>query len=242
MLETLYQDEWIWLINKPSLIHSVINKNSKSPSIAEQILSKTPDAKKISLKDGDAGLLNRLDYETSGIIIAAKSRIAWATFRSTLMKGEMQKSYLVILEGNLKKSITLDNWIGSRHRGSKKVSLATKKAEHSKKFLQAVSRFEIKKYDKLNDLSLVEVTAATARRHQIRAHASHIKHPLIGDKLYGSKRCLAEIWGVSNEKEPSLPPFFLHAWKISFNHPFLNKSFEIVAPIGARKLQQFIEY
>ena len=227
MLSIIYQDASIWIFNKPSNIHSVINKNSKESSIAEQIISEYPHTKNVASKEGDAGLLNRLDYETSGILLAAKNREAWDPLRTLLLKGEIEKRYLILVEGQIKTATEVQCYLGARHRGSKKVTAYTQAKLAKNRLLPSRSLFIPRVYDKKLDLTLVEVVAATARRHQIRAHASYIKHPLVGDKLYGSRR---DIKPLLSEKG-GIPSFFLHSWKVRFKHPISNKLIAVTAPL-----------
>jgi len=202
------------LINKPAEIHSVKLSNSEAPSIAEILLDKNPDCSKISQRPEDAGLINRLDFETSGILIAAKKKKTWNKLRQMIQDGKIKKGYIALLEGRLPESISIDNFIGSPNRGASKVRVYKKRPYSTSRVLQAQSILAPLEYLKEIDCTIAEISAPTARRHQVRAHSASIGHPLVGDKLYGSNRELSQLL-----KREGLPPFFLHALWLELQHP-----------------------
>ena len=216
MLDILFEDSDLLVLNKPSNLHSVSNEKSPEPSLANLLIEYLPSLKTAADKEGDAGLIQRLDFETSGIIIAAKNKTVWNSLFSQLKSGEIKKNYLVLVEGYLKEEIDVDTYIGSRHRGSKKVSVTE---IPTPRFLQAKSSLKPISYLKTLNASIVEIFASPARRHQVRAHAAYLGFPLYGDTLYGSKK-----------KLDAAPKFILHAWKSSFTHPNTNKMLSFEAP------------
>jgi 23S rRNA pseudouridine1911/1915/1917 synthase len=98
-----------------------------------------------------------------------------------------------------------------------------------KRCLPAKSEFALLEYQPEGNVSLARVAAGAARRHQIRAHARYLGHPLIGDALYASTRQLREV--VAGDAE--LPPFFLHAEMICFRHPTTGRELRCTAPFPA---------
>ena len=194
-------------IKKPSCVHSVNSaKKTENHSIAEILIKNNPKAKLVSIKPEDGGLVNRLDYETSGIILAAKDRKTWGLMREKFKKSEIKKTYLAVMEGKVPESIKVENYIGSGGRNSKKVKVFSYKPPLKYRASAAATFFKRLKYNKENNTSLVEARIITGVRHQIRAHAKFIKHPLAGDKLYGSVFDSTDV-------------FFLHSSGLEFLHP-----------------------
>ena len=122
---------------------------------------------------------NRLDRNTSGIIIGAKNAAALRIINEKIRSREIKKIYLCIVEGHLKKSGHLTAYLT---RGDKKVTVSDYHEENSKKIGTKYNVIAEKK-----DTSLVEVELETGRTHQIRAQFSHIGNPLYGDTKYGSR-------------------------------------------------------
>lgn len=222
-LKIIYEDKYYFAINKPACVHScIIPKSPENTSIAWQILRSNPSASDISKKPEDAGLLNRLDFETSGIMLAAKTREAWQLMHQLYTNRNIQKKYYAVLEGKIKNTVNVQNYIGSAGRGARKVKIFRRKPALKYRARQALSVFKLIKYSSEKKLSFVEVEIETGVRHQIRAHAKEIGHPLAGDKLYGAKT------EFSN--------FLLHAFYCSFIHPYTSKNTELLlAPTAEMK-------
>lgn len=216
-LEIVYQDDWLFVINKPAQLHSVNLPNSSNQSLAALIIEQFPEQESVALKIEDGGLVQRLDFETSGLILCARNREVWNQLYAMLKSGEINKTYWGVLEGEFPKQASLDNYIGAKGRNSKKVKVFTKKVERS---LQAKSEFKLLKYFRKENLSLVEVKANSAKRHQVRAHAAFLGFPFLGDDLYGAKREGTEYKLGSK--------FYLHARALEFLHPISGKKLSFV--------------
>lgn len=210
----LYEDSHCFVLDKPSEMHSVAARAGVARSLAARLIEAEPGLAWVSEKEGDAGLVQRLDYETSGVILGAKDRAAWQYFRNLLQTGKIQKSYLILTEGKFPSELAMNNFIGGQYRRSKKVQVYTRKRERT---LAAFTNFVSVEYWNSSDISLVRAFAPTARRHQVRAHAASAGHPLVGDTLYGSRRQLQEV--LSSNRPDTLPQFFLQAESIQFTPP-----------------------
>ena len=186
-LKILYETSEYLIIDKPSCIHSVKSSNSNNLSVADLIDKQFSQYSNSSLKKEDCGLVNRLDYETSGCLILAKNKDSWLKIHNKLKSGEVEKTYEALLIGEFKEESTIESWIGNPNRGSKKV--ISYKHEVGKKYraLYAKSHFIPIKYNISNNTTLVEVKTNTGRRHQVRVHAKDLGYPLWGDKIYGEE-------------------------------------------------------
>ena len=214
----LEENEDLALLYKPANIHTT----SRSPSdsmegtVAGYIHSKLQNIES-DLKD--AGLINRLDYETSGILIAAKSKESFEYLSELQNQKLIKKGYLALVEGEFNTTERVQNYIGSQYRRSKKVQVYS---SHVKRTLPAETLFSpVENYPNKN-VSLIKAKLSQGRRHQIRAHAASIGHPLVGDELYGSSKSAK---GYLKEKYPA--PFLLVANTIEINNQRIKFSYEL---------------
>lgn len=229
-LKILFEDEYLLAVNKDPCMHSVMQHHSVENSMAFALSNYLKDAAFISPKKEDSGLVQRLDFETSGVIIAAKSRRVWDLLHEASASNSMQKTYLSLVEGHFPNSLKLENFIGTSGRRSKKVRVFTKQARTKFRPLPAETSFKLLKFFKDSNLSLIEAHIYVGRRHQLRAHAAFVGHPLIGDALYGSSRSIEEL-GANLKYLGSSPDFFLHARRLKLQHPKTQKTLLIEAPL-----------
>ena len=195
-ISILYEDEYLLLVNKPSNLHVEPYKIGTNNNLASMIANYFFE-QKIPSK---VHLVNRLDKCTSGIVIIAKNRY----IKNLLCNTKITKKYLALIEGEIEHSGTIKiNVDKEQHSNSRKISKVGK---------EAITNFKTISYDKINDVSLVEAEILTGRTHQIRLSFSSIGHPLVGDKIYGSKT-------------DSI--IYLEAYYAKFKHPFINKDIEV---------------
>ena len=203
-------------------------------SVAAWLRRRTPNLSAVADKAEDAGFIHRLDLDTSGLLIAAKSRAAWEALRGSLRKGAIEKQYLAIIDGRPPTGQRMTGWIGSSSRSARSVRVFADKPRQKFRVLPAETIFENVRYSEALGSSLVTATAPTARRHQIRAHAAAWGFPLTGDTLYGSVKTLpADIFGPR--------AFFLHAARLCFPHPLTGERRVITAPLAPNIKALFVE-
>lgn len=216
------------VINKPPGIHSVDLPEGKGGlSLASLLAERFPETRQASIKPEDSGLVNRLDHETSGLVLVARSREVWERLRQALLAGEMEKHYLALVEGITPARYEVEAAIGAKARRSKKVAVVTDtKAKQLRWELPAKTIFQTVTHYRDLDLSLVRAEAHMARRHQIRAHSAHAGHVLVGDALYGSQRSLSELklLGLDGSGGPN---FMLHAESIKLSHPLTGSNLDL---------------
>ncbi len=180
-IDVVYEDENIILINKPRGI--VVHSDDKGT--ADTLLSRMQSYlyKKGEYNPEDEhsfspAFCNRLDRNTSGIIIGAKNAAALRTVNEKIRTREIKKLYLCIVEGKMSGGGYLEAYLT---RGDKRVSVADEKTDNAKSIRTKYTVLAGK-----DGKSLVEAELETGRTHQIRAQFAHINHPLWGDKKYGS--------------------------------------------------------
>ncbi len=248
-----YEDENIIAVNKPA---GVLSQQSRAgeESLNEMLvayLSQKQDEQKENPADEPSsnvpfkpGISNRLDRNTSGLVIAGKTLYATRELNKAIKERRLQKFYLCIVDGVLSEGETLDGYLVKDEK-TNKVSVfreATMKQGGLDSPRDAIqpSGFDqadriITKYEPvkaLDEATLLEVDLITGKSHQIRAHLASIAHPIIGDVKYGKKEVNAEYRKRFETKRQ-----LLHAYRIAFHGmegalAYLNGK-EIKTPISA---------
>lgn len=225
----VYQDADLIAVNKPAGMHSVDVSGGSEKTLAAWLRSKFPKIETASEKPGDGGLIQRLDSSTSGLILAAKNRPTWEKLRAQLLAGEIEKSYLALVEGLFpKKPTTTESFLGNPNRNAKKIRVYHENPGPKARALPARTEFILVLDHQGPKVSLVRASAHVARRHQIRAHAADLGYPLVGDTLYGSSRPLSSLLPGA---DGILPEFILHAELVIVTHPKTGEIIELQAPM-----------
>jgi len=211
-LHFFYNDDDIFAVYKPAGMHSVRIPHEGGHSLADDLLADNPLLVHSSRSPLDGGLVQRLDFGTSGVLLGAKNREMWDSLYAALSAGRIDKSYIALVEGRLEKETSVSTFIGSPHRGARKMKIYSRPPSPPVRALAGSTLFRQIRDLNSFDMSIVEAVASPARRHQVRAHAAYINHPLVGDLLYGSRRSIGALCSTPRD-------FFLHAWKLSFTHP-----------------------
>lgn len=167
--------------------------------------------------------VHRLDRETSGINLFAKSKEAARILGQSFQQGRVGKSYIAILHGSMQ---CREIFLSVPLRGAENSSIFVKQAGHAAG-RSSRTRFELRA--RLPGASLVTVTPITGRTHQIRAHASLLGHPVVGDKLYGTTEKAFLAWLETGERTTEARQL-LHAAALSFPHPIDGTEMNLEAP------------
>ena len=190
-MEILFEDEDILILNKPAGELSQ-KPEAKDVSMNEYALGYLQSCGAIteeSLKVYKPSVCNRLDRNTSGILIVAKTYQAAREFGEALQKRTVRKFYRCIVKGEVKKAETIDGYLWKDEK-TNKVQIFKEKREGASEIHTAYGPVKHQ-----NGLTLIDVHLITGRTHQIRAHLSSIGHPILGDLKYGDKK-LSEKWKV----------------------------------------------
>ena len=224
-LSFLYQDTEIFAVYKPAGLHSVrLPDGAGGSSLADMLISRYPKLSSVAKSEGHAGLISRLDRDTSGVIVGAFSQELWEQLYQMLLTGKMKKSYVALVHGRLSEERSFSSYIGSPNRGARKVKVYEQRPAKSARALPGTTHFLPLSVDTSLNVSLVTVLAAPARRHQVRAHAAYIGHPLVGDSLYGSTESVERF--VTTPRS-----FFLHSRQVTFTHPRSGEQITIESPL-----------
>lgn len=204
-LDIVYEDDNLILINKPANMLS--QKASKEDiSINEYMLSYLN--KKHNYTDFTPSVLNRLDRNTTGIIIGSVSLLGSQYISYMLKERLLDKRYLTIVKGVISKPKIIDGYLVKDER-TNKVSISNRPSKNSQAIITEYDPMAISMIN--GGFTLLEVKLITGKSHQIRAHLSSINHPVVGDYKYGDKytnQFFHDKYGLTNH--------LLHAYKLSF--------------------------
>ncbi len=186
-LDIVYEDENLILLDKKPGVIVHQDKNYDADCMVNRVqryLFEKGEYDPNSDKTFSPALVNRIDRNTGGIIIAAKNALALRVLNEKVRTREIRKFYLCIVKGSpKKKSDTLKDYL-TKNESKNTVKVSKNKIKGSK---EIVTKYKVLSYDNTRDLSLCEVELLTGRTHQIRAHMASIGHPLLGDEKYGDK-------------------------------------------------------
>lgn len=205
-LDIIYEDENVIFVNKPSGMLSQKATDS-DVSINEYIISYFVNSGVLSeedLKTFKPGICNRLDRNTSGLIVAGKSLAGLQEMSRMFKERTMDKYYLALVKGTVKESMTIKGYL-SKDADRNKVFISDKEAEGQ--YIE--TKYEPLKYKE--DITLLKVKLITGKPHQIRVHLASIGHPIIGDYKYGNKNINNQYkkdYGIENQ--------MLHSWQLVF--------------------------
>ncbi|MGQ0505549.1 MAG: RluA family pseudouridine synthase [Myxococcaceae bacterium] len=211
-LVVLASDDALIALDKPAGRPSHPLKPGETGTLANALIARFPECAEASEDPREAGLCHRLDIETSGVILAARSKDAWLKAREAFSSRSVDKRYWALVSGPLadEGEIELPLRHHPRHPDRVEPDLTGEGRE-------AFSKFRV--LARQGELSLIEVQILTGVLHQVRAHLAAIGAPLVGDVLYGGKA------------DPALGRFFLHARHLSLPHPNGGKPFQAHSPL-----------
>lgn len=208
---TVYEDDCLLVVDKPSGM-AVHGGSGVSFGVIEQLRRQRPQARFLELA-------HRLDRETSGLLLIAKRRSALTALHEMFRAGRIEKRYLALVRGRWREPLrhvrlALNKYL--TEGGERRVSVSEGgKAAHS--IVRLLARWE--------NFSLVEVELETGRTHQIRVHLAHLGFPLCGDDKYGDF-----VLNKALQKQ-GLGRMFLHAAKLSLEHPATGARLELTAAL-----------
>jgi 23S rRNA pseudouridine1911/1915/1917 synthase len=225
-LEIVHEDDHLLVLNKPAGL--VVHPGAGNPAGTLLNALLHHDASLAELPR--AGIVHRLDKDTSGLMVVAKTLPACTALVDLLSRHEVERQYEAVVLGTMVSGGTVDEPIG-RHMGDR-LRQSVRDEEDGKR---AVTHYRMR--ERFRAHSLLQCQLETGRTHQIRVHLAHINHPLLGDPLYGGGLKLPK--GASPELIATLRGFrrqALHAEKLSFVHPVSGEALSFNAERPADQL------
>ncbi len=221
-LDILYEDEDVIAVNKPAGMTVHAGAGNSHGTLVNALLGR---GQCLSQSDDllRPGIVHRLDKETSGILLVAKNDFAHARLAEAFRERSIQKIYIALVQGVLKEErgrieLAIARDPNRRTRMTAKRAALLHNAREARTDWQVLGR--------IGSTTLLEVQLHTGRTHQIRVHFSALRHPVVGDTLYGAAGQLH----IGRTSLPSLGRNFLHAAKIAFTQPRTGQPIRLTAP------------
>ncbi|NMA83100.1 MAG: RluA family pseudouridine synthase [Epulopiscium sp.] len=208
--DIVYEDQNILICNKPAGLLTHPNKPNQKNTLLHQVLYYLYEQSEFLPEQEQGftpGLCNRLDRNTSGLIIVGKNLPTLQEINDCIQKQSIQRYYLTIVKGNLKKEGRLVDYYSKDHKENKGQidTVPTKNSKIIETYYWPIQSN--------GESTLVEVQLATGRTHQIRLHLSSIQHPIAGDPKYGEP-----TWNQILFQKYKLSSQLLHGYKIRFSN------------------------
>lgn len=215
-VEVLFEDDDIVVVSKPAgmIVHPA--PGHESGALSTLLVKDRPMMASVGSRERP-GVVHRLDIETSGVMVFAKTPRAYAKLRDAFESHEnVRKTYLAVLHGAIKPPQgTLETTIGRKPWDAKRMAVDAPDGK------RAVTHWTV--LEKRGPLALVEFVIETGRTHQIRVHAAHLGHPIVGDSLYGDAEKDRRLKSRPRRQ-------LLHAVQLEFPHPVSGRMLSFAAP------------
>jgi 23S rRNA pseudouridine1911/1915/1917 synthase len=224
-LDILYEDDDLIAVNKPAGMTVHAGAGNHTGTLVNALLGRGQSLS----ETGDPlrpGIVHRLDKETSGILLVAKNDFAHAKLAEAFRERTVQKIYIALVQGQMKEESGRIELPIARDP-NRRTRMTAKRAGPLPNSRPACTDWRV--LADIDSTSLLEVKLHTGRTHQIRVHFAALRHPVVGDTLYGASGQLH----VGHTTLPSLERNFLHAANIGFAQPRTGVAIKLTAPLPA---------
>jgi len=213
-LNVVFEDAHLVVVDKPAGLPTHGRDGDldrvEQDSLTAQLLARYPELRGVGYREAEPGILHRLDNDTSGLLIAARTTESFEKLRLALTSGQIHKRYVALCAGTLVAPCVIEGFLVSVRRARVKVSPVAVPRSRA-------ARTEVLDARPIGDFTLVTLSVPHAGRHQVRAQLAAAGHPLVGDTLYGG---------------PAIDGFdrhFLHASELRLTHPTTGEALTLVA-------------
>jgi 23S rRNA pseudouridine1911/1915/1917 synthase len=219
----VYEDRAVLVVDKPAGMATHGFSARDRGTLANFLAAQRPDLLAVGKSRWEPGLVHRLDRDTSGLVLIAKTQSAFEKLSLQFRRGEIRKKYLALVWGSAEAEGVIAYPIEHDPADSRRMRALTDPAidPTKRKSLEAVTRF--RKVHEICGCSLLEIEMRTGVMHQIRVHLAAIGYPMVGDFLYGGDR--RESFALKRQ--------FLHACRLEFCHPADGRNLQMDSPLPA---------
>ncbi len=219
-LDVVYEDDSLLVINKPAGLVVHPGSGNWEGTLLNALLHHAPQLAEIPR----AGIVHRLDKDTSGLLVVAKTLTAQTALVRQLQARSVHREYYALVHGEVARDGTVDAPVGRHPTQRTKMATGSVVAAHGK---PAVTHYHVE--ERFPGCTLVRCKLETGRTHQIRVHMASIRHPLVGDHTYlqGAQKCPAHMRAVLG----AFPRQALHAARLGLEHPASGEWMEWQAPL-----------
>lgn len=208
-LKVVFEDEFIIVIDKPAGLITHGGPGIKSPTLVEALVFRGTELP-TSGRPYRPGIVHRLDKDTSGLIVVAKKDQTYHKLVEMIKKREVKRNYLALVKGITPPKGVIDLPLDRDNKTKTTMTISFGGRE-------AITYFDTLQH--IGEYSLLKLTLDTGRTHQIRVHLKHSGFPVYGDPIYGVASKI-------------LSRQFLHAFRLSFNHPETGKNYVFISPLS----------
>lgn len=227
-IDVVYEDDYLIAVNKQTGIICHPARGTQTGTLVNALAYYSNQ-----LSSGAApfrpGIVHRLDKNTTGIMLVAKTDEAHWRMSLQFERRRIQKTYLAVAEGSVALDGDMINVPIGVHPVVREKFAALIKTIRINPGKEAVTYYEVA--ERFDGYTLVLLQPKTGRTHQLRVHMSHLGHPLVGDTMYGGRPVSEQTLTGQGSEEPLLEHQALHAWKLEFKHPITDHPMVLEAPL-----------
>lgn len=221
-LEVIYEDEYLIIINKQAGLIVHAGTGVRNGTLVNALMYHFQNLSQLGGKSR-AGIVHRLDKNTSGLIVVAKDEATHENLSQQFHDRKVYKSYVALVHGSIRReSGKVEEKIG-RDKWNRMKMAINNKGRHALTLWNVRRRFE--------KFTLLDVEIKTGRTHQIRVHLAFLNYPVVGDETYNEGRDNTISDAKIKHAINNLDRFFLHAEKLSFTHPKTKEKMDFHAPL-----------
>ena len=214
-IDIIYEDKFIIVVNKPAHLLTISTENEKERTLFHKVIN----YEKQKNKNNKIFIVHRLDRDTSGLIVFAKSEKVKKILQDNWDEMAKTRGYVAVVEGRIeKKKDTIKNWI------KEKIDFTSYTSDKPNDGKIAITKYELLNTSK--SYSLLKIEILTGRKNQIRVHMKDIGHPIVGDKKYGAKTNPLKRLG-------------LHANILELEHPITHQILKLESKVPSIMLNMF---
>jgi 23S rRNA pseudouridine1911/1915/1917 synthase len=216
----IHEDSEIIALDKPAGIPTHGFSGRDVDTLANMIVARWPELYSVGRSRWEPGLLNRLDIETSGLVLVAKNQPAFDNLREQFRRRRVIKKYIALVWGEIASSGSISLALAHHPTDRSRMQVVNDLGSNRRRLRSWHALTFFRKLASSGEMSLVEITMETGVTHQIRVHLAAIGHAIVGDSLYGSENYPTD-----------LVRHFLHSSRLQFAHPSSGQQIILESPI-----------